>query len=117
MTRVGRILTALFRAEAEADQITEPPAFTRPWSNWELCLRKENNSSHILVREHLEDGSFPVIPEDPSLPAAVLYGPNSVIKLRKQTPIVAQILPAFGDCIDERYQGRMRVTEQLHTSE
>jgi hypothetical protein len=43
-------------------------------------VRKENNTLSILIREQLVDGTFPIIPEDPGLPAAILYGPNATIK-------------------------------------
>jgi hypothetical protein len=69
-----------FHLAAQADQIEVPPAFARAGSTWELCLRKENNSLHILVREKLVDGSFPVIPEDPELPSMIPYGPNAIIQ-------------------------------------
>jgi hypothetical protein len=80
-------------------------------------LPKEKNSLDILIRERLVDGTFPVIPKDPGLPAAILYGPNAIIKLRMQIPIADEILPTFGICIDKLHHGRMRVTEQLQTSE
>jgi hypothetical protein len=72
---------------------------------------------HVLVRERPEDGSFPITPEDPGLPVAILYGPNAIIRLRKQTPHASQVLPTFGDCVHKLYQGRIRLTEQLRTSE
>jgi hypothetical protein len=53
----------------------------------------------------------------PRLAAAILHGPNAIIELRKQTPIAAEILPTFRECIQKIYQGRMRVTEQLQISE
>jgi hypothetical protein len=86
-------------------------------SVWDLCLRKEDTSLHILVRELRTDGSFPVIPEDPGRPVAVLYGPNSIIKLHKQTLDSSKFSPALGERIEKLYQGTMRVTEQLQTSE
>jgi hypothetical protein len=70
-----------------------------------------------LIRERLADGTSPVIPEDSGLLAAISYGPNAVIKLRKQTQITSEILPTFGKCIDILYQGRMQVTKALRTTE
>jgi hypothetical protein len=55
-----------------------------------MCLRKENNSLHIVIRERLADGSFPVFPEDPGLPDAILNGPNAIVMLRKLTPSFAE---------------------------
>jgi hypothetical protein len=106
-----------FYEAARVDQITVPPAFNRAGTSWDLYLRKENNGLHILVRERLADGSLPVIPEDPGLPAMTLHGPNAIIKLRKQTPDTSQILQNFSDCVFTLYQGRMMVTEQLQTTE
>jgi hypothetical protein len=50
-----------FFAAAEADRITVPPAFSREGSVWDLCLRKENNSLHILFGLLAEGatGEFP----------------------------------------------------------
>jgi hypothetical protein len=47
----------------------------------------------------------------------ILYGPNAIIKLRRQTPDTSQILPSLGDRTGKLYQGRMKVTEQLQTTE
>jgi hypothetical protein len=46
-----------------------------------------------------------------------LYGPSPVTKLRQQTPGTSRILETFEDCVIKLYQGRIRVTEQLQTSE
>jgi hypothetical protein len=64
-----------------ADGITKPPAFDRP-----DVKRCENNAMHILLREASVNGVHPTIHEDPGLPAMTLYGPNAIIKLRRQTP-------------------------------
>jgi hypothetical protein len=106
-----------FRGATLEDQIEVRPAVTRSGSIWDLCLRKENNSLHILIRERLAGGMFPAISEDPGIRAAILYRQKSIIKLRKQTSIAAQILSTFGECAEKLYQGRMRLTEQLQTSE
>jgi hypothetical protein len=100
-----------------ADQIEVPLAYTRDGATWDFCLREENNSPHILIREHLADGSIPVIPEDPGLPAAILCGPNATIKIRKQTLVTPEILPTFGKCLEVLYQGKMHVTEALRATE
>jgi hypothetical protein len=112
-----RRLWRRFHDAASEDQIPVPPAFTRSGSVWDLSLRNENNLLHILTRENPADGTFPFIPEGPRLPVAILYGPNAIVKLRKQTPIAAQVWPTFGECIDKLYQRQLKVTEQLRTSE
>jgi hypothetical protein len=80
-----------------------------------FVLRKENIQLNILVREQLEDGTFSMMPEDPGLPIAILHGPNSVIKLRKQAYDIATILPSLGDCVVKLYQGGIQLTEPLRT--
>jgi hypothetical protein len=70
---------------------------------------------YIAVREKNEDGSIPIIPEDIGLPFMILYGSRAVIRLRKQSPEEALILGTFAECIENLYQGRMRVVEQLPT--
>jgi hypothetical protein len=62
-------------------------------------MRKENNAMHSLVRETLVNGASPTIPEYPGLPVMILYGPNGIMKLRRQTPDSSQILPSLDDCI------------------
>jgi hypothetical protein len=69
-------------------------------------LRKQNNAMHKLVRERLANGTFPIIPEDPGLPVMFLYGPDAIIKLKKQTPDTSQILQTFDECIFMLYQAR-----------
>jgi hypothetical protein len=72
---------------------------------------------HILVQEKRPDGTFPTIPEDPGLPVMVLYVQRSVIKLRKQTSDTPLVLLTFAVCIVTLYQGTMRITERLTTTE
>jgi hypothetical protein len=45
----------------------------------------------------------------------ILYGPNAIIKLRRQTRDSSQILPSLDDCIFRLHRGRLKVTEQLDT--
>jgi hypothetical protein len=72
---------------------------------------------HLSIRERLADGTLPVIPEDPEIPIMILYGPNAIIKLRRNSPEITQIQQTHKDGVFKPYQGRMRVTEQLQTSE
>jgi hypothetical protein len=72
---------------------------------------------HILVREKLAEGTFPIVPEDPGPPVMILYDSMAIIKLRKQTLDTSQMLQTFDDRITKLYQGIMRVTEQLPTTE
>jgi hypothetical protein len=106
-----------FTEAAKADQIAVPPEFGRQGTTWFLCLRKENDSMHILVRERRPRGTFPTIPEDAWLPVMTLYGPSATIELRQQTPDTSQILQTSDEGIIKLYQGRMRITEQLPTTE
>jgi hypothetical protein len=104
---------AKFKAAAEADQIALPPAFQRQDATWDFSPRKENNSFHVLIREN----TTTEIPEDPGLPAVVLYGPEVIIKLRRQTPDTSKMLHVLDICIASLYQGRPRITEHLSTNE
>jgi hypothetical protein len=78
-----------FTATAAADQARVPPAFNRPGTTWELCMRKENNAMHTLVRERLADGTSPTIPD------------------------TSQILQTLDERIFKLYQARLKVTKQL----
>jgi hypothetical protein len=86
---------AKFFAAANADGVVKPPIFDRPDIKWEPEITKENNAFHILIRQTLVNGARPSISEDPGLPVMIIYGPNAIIKLRRQTPDRSQILPSL----------------------
>jgi hypothetical protein len=72
---------------------------------------------HILVREIPAGDTLQTIPEDPGVPIMLLYGPDAIIKVRKQTPDASQNLQTLGECIFKLSQGRLKIGEQLQTTE
>jgi hypothetical protein len=87
--------------------------FHRHDTEWSFGLGKENNSIHILVRQVANT----VTPEDSGLPVATLYGPNAIIKHREQSLDSSKMAQTLDTCASSLYQGRLRITEQLSTSE
>jgi hypothetical protein len=103
-----------FYAMANADGITQPPAFQRSDVKWALSIRKDDNAFRIIVREQLPDGTWPSAPEDPGKPILLPYAPMAEIKIRS---LADEQIPSLTECVERLYQGRARVTEIVQTKE
>jgi hypothetical protein len=79
---------AKFTAVAAADQIALPPPFQSQEAKWGFGVKEENNSLHIMVWEETN----PMTPEDAEPPVVTIFGPNAIIKLRKETLDTSSII-------------------------
>jgi hypothetical protein len=70
-----------FTEAATADGMKPPPALQRRGLPWNIMLRKENNSSMIILRENTRSTR-----EEPGEPAMILYAPRTVVKFRSVAP-------------------------------
>jgi hypothetical protein len=95
---------------AAFENLTVPPAFSRPGVKWEAVLRKENNSLRVTLKE----GAI-WTPEDPrGPPPMILFGPHAIIKTRSSA---ADPMTDSLQTLNVLYQGRYTVQEEVASRE
>jgi hypothetical protein len=84
---------AQFLVRAKAENLTVPPAFSRSGIQWDVRIRKENNSIRIVLKE---DSIW--TPEDPGgPPPLILFGPHAVVKIRTTAiPALPELVANLG---------------------
>jgi hypothetical protein len=84
-----------WKGQAAEDKIVLPPSIFAEGIKWTPIFCKEGMTVHIILREHLQDGSTRISPEDASLPVMTPYGTRAILKIRMQTPDTAELLRTF----------------------
>jgi hypothetical protein len=69
--------------KAEPDQIRLPTEIHRNRLCYTRDCLTENQEVHIIVKQRLDDGFQPAIPEGTQKPRMIVYGANAVTKLRR----------------------------------
>jgi hypothetical protein len=101
-----------FKEQAALENLTCPPAYSRPGVKWGATVRKENNSIRVLLKE---EGIW--TPEDPGgPPPMILFGPKAIVKMRttlKGEAALAEMSQSLGTL----YQNRYTISEDVPSRE
>jgi hypothetical protein len=101
-----------FMEKVREENLTAPPAFLRQGIAWIACVRKENNSVRVILKE---GGIW--TPEDPDGPPPMtLFGPIATLKVRSTLEGTAALSEMF-QVLSLLYQNRYSVTEEVPSRE